>query len=82
MSHVPSSFSDTQFLELAVTAADVDVVSENRHAQKAVTGNWHGCSVDLAADAEETDFTTGGAGEEHVALDFSVVVVSNQTCVW
>ena len=82
MCHVPFSIGDIQPFKLAVSASNINGISLEAHTKQPVAWNWHGSSINLIANAEETDFSTGSTSEEHVSCNVSKIVVSRETCVW
>ena len=53
----------------------------NASTEDTVRGQGHGGSVHFLADAEDTDFTALCSCKEHITIDQSEVVVSDQASV-
>lgn len=82
MGHVPFSIGDIQPFKLAVSASNINGISLETHTKQPIAWNWHGSSINLISNAEETNFSSGGTSEEHVSGNVGEIVVSCEACVW
>lgn len=81
MSHNPLAAANAQFLDLAITTTDEDKVIDHFKRHQAVTGKWHGCSIDSVIYAEDADLTTSGTEKQGVSLCVGESVLTVKTCI-